>query len=84
MTTENEKCVSTLSETKTFQLRIDLEEMEKECGYNSPAMQLAESLDGMVTDKFVSDDEFYDWVREEFANVGEVYFRIDEVDGEDA
>lgn len=79
MTTENEKCVSTLNETKKFQLRIDIEEMEKEFGHNAPNTMLAYELDLMLTDKFETEDEFYDWVRAEFKDVGDVYFRIDEV-----
>jgi hypothetical protein len=84
MTTENEKCVSTLNETKTFHLHIDIEEMEKEFGHNAANVLLAYELDLMFTDKFETEDEFYDWVRAEFEDVGDVYFRIDEVDGEDA
>ena len=84
MTTVYEKCVSTLNETKKFQLRIDIEEMENEFGHNSPNTMLAYELDLMLTDKFETEDDFYDWVRAEFKDVGDVYFRIDEVDGEDA
>jgi hypothetical protein len=79
MTVENEKCVSTLSETKKFQLHIDIKEMENEFGHNAPNTMLAYELDLMLTDKFETEGEFYDWVRAEFEDVGDVYFRIDEV-----
>ena len=70
---------------KRFQICIDIESMEEMWGSQCPNMVLANSMDGMVTDNFRTDDEVYDWVHEEFEKIGcagQVYFRVDDLDEE--
>ena len=70
---------------KRFQICIDIESMAEVWGSQCPNMVLGNSMDGMVTDNFGTDDEVYDWVHEEFEKIGcagQVYFRVEEVDEE--